>query len=247
MAKLREVDLILDTGVEEEDLQTALQALLLHQCLYEDWPHAPAYRLLARHLAQIQTIMGALGYRITQHAAAGMLALEPWGTAYGARLSRLRKDETIVLLMLRLLYEEGISLLDDRGRVEITTDHVHDRLRAAGEEPPPVGRLEDILRGFQRRGLVRVGDRDPVEQLLVVTIMPGIVPLVPDVFVDAIVRWAATVVEAGAARAAATGDAAAGEPQSESLLAHVANVRASLGTTNAAIEPANDEEEASDA
>lgn len=49
MAELREVGAILDTGkIEEEELQSALQGLLFHQCLYEDWPYPPAYRIIAR-------------------------------------------------------------------------------------------------------------------------------------------------------------------------------------------------------
>lgn len=242
MAKLREVETILDAGVEDEDLQTALQALLFHQCLYEDWPHAPSYRVITKHLVSVQAIVGAFGYRLGRHAAAGMLALEPRGANYGVRSSRLRKDETVALLILRLLYEEGIGMLDERGRVEITTDHIHDRLRAAGEDPPTVARLEEILRGFARKGLVRVGDRDPVEQLLVVMIMPGITILVPDVFVDAVTEWAGAQAEAAAA-----GDAAADRPAATSMLAHVATARASLGAMAAPLGPANDEEDASDA
>lgn len=242
MVESREVTAILEAGTEEEELQAALQAILFHQCLYEDWPHAPAYRLLRRHLVHVQTIVGAFGYRLAQHPAAHMLALEPRGAIYGAHMSRLRKDETVVLLMLRLLYEEGISSLDDRGRVEITTDDIHDRLRSAGEEPPPVNRLQDILRVFQRKGLVRVGERDPVEQLLVITIMPGVTILVPDVFVDAVKQWADARVEA-----AAGGTMGPDQPAASSMLAHVANARATLGSSTLVPDAANDEEDASDA
>lgn len=244
MVELRATAAILDAGVEEEELQTALQALLFHQCLYEDWPHAPAYRLLARHLAHVQPIMDAFGWRLRHHPAAQMLALEPRGPIYGAHLSRLRKDETVVLLILRLLYEEGLSSLDERGRVEITTDDVHDRLRAAGEEPPAMQRLEEILRAFHRKGLVRVGDRDPVEQLLVATVMPGITLLVPDVYVDAVTRWAEARREAGRIdpdAAAGTG-AQNSTGEAASMLAQVAAARASLGAAAEPPPPTNDEQ-----
>lgn len=164
-----------------------------------------------------------------------MLALERSGPVYGAHLSRLRKDETVVVLILRLFYEEGISSPDERGRVEITTDDIHDRLRAAGEEPPAIPRLKEILRGFQRRGLVRLGDRDPVEQLLVVTIMPGVAVLVPGVFVDAVARLEEACAEAQAGGA---------EPPASSVLAHVAAARASLGAAAEPPRPGNDEEPA---
>jgi hypothetical protein len=190
MAELREVAAILDSGkIDEEMLQSALQALLFHQCLYEDWPHAQAYRIIARHLSNVQPIVGAFGYRVTHHPVSNMIVLQSSGVVYGTQLARLKKDETTVLLVLRLLYAEGVSSLDEYGRVEITTDDVHDRLRAAGDEPPPMQRLSEILKMFHRKGLVKIGDRDPVEQLIVLTIMPGITVLVPDVYVEALVQW----------------------------------------------------------
>ena len=190
MAELREVALILDAEkVGEEALQSALQALLFHQCLYEDWPNAQAYRIIARHLAQVQPIMAAFGYRVTRHPVSNMLVLQPSGAVYGVQMAKLRKDETVVLLVLRLLYAEGVSSLDERGRVEITTDDVHDRLRAAGDAPPPMPRLIEILKTFQRKGLVRIGERDPAEQLIVLNIMPGITTLVPDAYVEALLQW----------------------------------------------------------
>ncbi|WEK52231.1 MAG: hypothetical protein P0Y66_09795 [Candidatus Kaistia colombiensis] len=50
-------------------------------------------------------------------------------------------------------------------------------------------RLSEILKMFHRKGLVRVSDRDQVEQLIVLTIMPGITVLVPDAYVEALVQW----------------------------------------------------------
>lgn len=190
MTELREVAAILDSGkVDEADLQSALQALLFHQCLYEDWPHVQAYRIIARHLGHVRPIMAAFGYKVTHNPVSSMLVLQPSGAVYGVQLGRLKKDETIILLVLRLLYAEGVSSLDEYGRVEMTTDDVHDRLRAAGDEPPTMPRLIEILKMFQRKGLLRIGDRDAVEQIVVLTILPGITMLVPEVYVAALVRW----------------------------------------------------------
>jgi hypothetical protein len=229
VAELREVAAILDTGkVEEEELQSALQAILFHQCLYEDWPHAPAYRLLVRHLPNVQPILGAFGYRLTHHPVAHMLVLEARTVAYGVHMSRLKKDETVVLLVLRLLYAEGISSLDEQGRVEITTDDLHDRIRTSGEEPPPMPRLLEILRLFQRKGIVRVGERDLAEQLVVLTIMPGVTMLVPDVYVEAVIQW---LEQRELMRVDENADED-GVP-SKSLLGHVADYRAGLGSEEA--------------
>lgn len=247
MAELREVTTILDNSkVEEEELQSALQAILFHQCLYEDWPHAPAYRLLVRYLQHVQPILGAFGYRLTHNSAAHMLVLEARTVAYGVHMARLKKDETVVLLVLRLLYAEGLSSLDDSGRVEITTDDLHDRIRTAGEEPPQMARLLEILKLLQRKGLVRVGERDMTEQLVVLSIMPGITTLVPDVYVEGVIQW----LEQRAL--AEVDDAAAMESEgAQDMLAHVADYRAGLGAADVAptleeVEDAEAEEDDSD-
>ena len=239
MAELREVAAILDGGkIEEEDLQSALQALLFHQCLYEDWPYPPAYRIIARHLAQVQPIVAAFGYKLVHHTVANMLVLETESVVYGINMARLKKDETIVLLILRLLYAENISSLDDRGRVDTNTDDLHDRLRSAGEEPPAVKRLQEILKFFQRKGLVRIGENDPEEQILQLSIMPGITMLVPDVYVEAVIQW----LERQAFEAAEAGEeAAASAVVADSMLAHVADYRANLGSELPAADAAQED------
>lgn len=235
MAELREVAAILDGGkIEEEDLQSALQALLFHQCLYEDWPYPPAYRIIARHLAQVQPIVAAFGYRLIHHTVANMLVLETETVVYGINMARLKKDETVVLLILRLLYAENISSLDERGRVETNTDDLHDRLRSAGEEPPPIKRLNEILKFFQRKGLVRIGENDPEEQILQLSIMPGVTVLVPDVYVEAVIQW----LERQAFEAAEAGEEAAAV--ADSMLGHVADYRANLGSEAPTVETAEE-------
>jgi len=155
-------------------------------------------------------------------------------------MARLKKDETIVLLVLRLLYAEGISSLDDRGRVESTTDDIHDRLRSAGEEPPTIKRLIEILKLFQRKGIVRIGENDPEEQLLQLTIMPGVTVLVPDVYVEAVIQW----LERQEFEAA---EAGADILSADTMLAHVADYRANLGAEAPASDIDSQNEDDSDA
>lgn len=229
MAELREVAAILDGGkVTEEEVQMALQALLFHQCLYEDWPYPPAYRLIARHFGVIRSIVQALGYRLVHHAVAGMLVLETDGVVYGVHMARLKKDETVVLLVLRLLYAEGISSLDERGRVESNSDDIFDRLRTAGEEPPAIPRLVEILKAFQRKGLVRLGEYDSEEKIQQLQIMPGVTVLVPDVYVEAIIQW---LERRAFDEAEAQAEDPPEPPAADTMLAAIADYRANLGVT----------------
>lgn len=203
-AELSEVTRILDSGVAEGDLQLALQALIFHQCLYEEWPSSAAYKLIVRHIAQVRPIIAAFGFRLEHSALLRMLVVKLEQPGYGVSMNRLRKDETIVLLCLRLLYEEQIrsGASDEAGRVLTISSEVYDQIhRTTGETPPAATRLFEILGQFQRRGLVRVGLRDE-DQVANVTIFPGITLLVPDAYVGMIADW----LERRALDAAAGGD-----------------------------------------
>lgn len=191
---------------EEEiaaQLQTAAQVMLLHQVIYADTPGiGPSYDLLRRHRVYFGRLFESLGYELTFDVDTQSIALVPGELNYGWRQIRLKKDETLVALVLRLLLEEatGHGEIDDQGRVESDTDAFYDRYRTlSGEEPPAEARLAEILRGFQRRGLVRVGERDREEQITPVTVLPGIRSIVTERFAFAVADWCARAVrEAGA-------------------------------------------------
>jgi hypothetical protein len=189
--ELEEVKLMLDKGVDEEELQLALQALMFHQCLYEEWPSAASYKLIVRNLRHVRPIIGAFGFRLEHSELVKMLVVKLQQPGYGVAMNRLRKDETVVLLCLRLLYEEQMraGASDESGRVLTISSEVYDQIRrTTGEAPPAAARLFEILALLQRRGLVRVGERD-TEQVANVTIYPGITYLVPDLFVTALDSW----------------------------------------------------------
>lgn len=187
---------------EEEvaaQLQTAAQVLLLHQVVYADTPGiGPTYDLLRRHRVYFGRLFETLGYELMIEAETQSVALLPGDTNYGWKQVRLRKDETLVALVLRLLLEEatGHGEIDDLGRAETDTDSFYDRYRTlAGEDPPAEARLAEILRDFQRRGLVRVGDRDREEQVTPVTVLPGIRHIVTERFAFAVADWCARAAD----------------------------------------------------
>ncbi|HEY1608326.1 MAG TPA: DUF4194 domain-containing protein, partial [Paraburkholderia sp.] len=132
-----------------------------------------------------------------------LVVLLPGDSPYGRRELRLAKDETLVLLALRLLLENGFKAgqMSEIGRVDSTTDELHDAIRTlAGTEPPIEGRLTEILQEFRRRGMVRIGERDVTDRVTPITVLPGVRHLCTDAFARAIVAWA----EAGAEERAGT-------------------------------------------
>jgi hypothetical protein len=69
-------------------------------------------------------------------------------------------------------------------------------------DPPDEARLLDILRMFQRQGAVRVGQRDRIEKVSPLTILPGVSVLVPDSYLEDLMLWAASPGGSVAAEAA---------------------------------------------
>jgi hypothetical protein len=91
---------------------------------------------------------------------------------------RLTGDETLVLLLLSLAWNEGVSEanIGHRGVVETTANAILSRLfditRKQERIRPP--RLKDILRGFARRSLVEIGEEDPATLDYVIAVRPMI-------------------------------------------------------------------------
>lgn len=200
MRQLEEFAAIVDGEWEEtppgakaptgEELTRALQVMLTRQVLYASTPGlGGTYELVRTHSGFFERYFAALGYRLVVSQRDQMVALSvPQGEArFDAVYERLRKDETIVLLALRLVWEEalGEQSLGEGGVCEITTDDLIDRIRsAAGQTPPEEARLIEILKRYQRHGAVRIGERDRVERITPVTVLPGVTVIVPDTFVD---------------------------------------------------------------
>lgn len=180
-----------------EEMTRALQVMLTRQCIYSHTPGlGRTYDLVRAYSSFFERYFGTLGYRLVIKERDQMVALSvPIGeTRYDAVYERLRKDETIVLLGLRLLWEEAVGTQDvgDGGTVETTTGDLVDRIKTATQsDPPDEARLLDILRMYQRQGAVRVGQRDRIEKVSPLTILPGVSVLVPDSYLEELLLWAA--------------------------------------------------------
>lgn len=187
----------------EEELTRALQVLLKNQCVYSATPGIGRTYDLARHYAPFfQGYFACLGYafEVSHRDQMVFLKVPPDGVRHDAQAERLRKDETLVLLALRLAYEEGLR--DHRvttdGVVECTTDDLAESIRTATRsDPPEETRLLEILRLFSRKGALRLGERDKSEKLTPLMVLPGIAVLSPDAWMEHVRAWASAGDEAG--------------------------------------------------
>ena len=181
----------------EEEVTRALQVLLKSQCVYAGTPGIGRSYELARHYAPFfQAYFACLGYQFEVMHRDQMVCLRvpPEGVRHDAQAERLRKDETLVLLALRLAYEEGLRAhrVTTEGVVECTTDDIVESIRTATRsDPPEEARLTEILRLFARKGGLRLGERDKVEKITPLMVMPGIAVLSPDAWMDQVRAWGA--------------------------------------------------------
>jgi hypothetical protein len=200
MLELEEVRELLegrrDPPVEKDDIEVAIQALLAHQIIYPDTSllRRDIYDLIRRHSIFFERYFNAMGVRLTIEASTGMIALVRGRNRYGWQFMRLRKDETLTMLALRLALDEGFraGLMDDMGRVETNTDEIFDRIRTlAKAEPPSQQRLEEILKWLRKRGGILLHEPDRFERVTPLTILPGMRILVDDEFALALNKWIA--------------------------------------------------------
>ncbi len=181
----------------EEELIRALQVLLKSQCVYAGSPGIGRSYEIARHYAPFfQAYFACLGYgfEVSHRDQMVFLRLPPDGVRHDGQSERLRKDETLVLLALRLAYEEGLRAhrVTTEGVVECTTDDIAESIRTATRsDPPEETRLLEILRLFSRKGALRLGERDKAEKLTPLMVLPGISVLSPDAWMEQVRAWAA--------------------------------------------------------
>ena len=179
-----------------DELTRALQVMLTRQVIYSSTPSlGGTYELVRTYAPFVSRYFSALGLRLHLSPRDQMAALSvPQGeTRYDAVYERLHKDSTLVLLALRLLWEEAIGNqeIGEGGVCETTTGDLVDKIKAATQlDPPDEGRLLEILRLFQRRGAVRIGQRDRVDRVTPLSVMPGVAILVPESYLDDLKLWA---------------------------------------------------------
>jgi hypothetical protein len=165
------------------DFRRAARELLARQTVHVDdrAVSGAAYRTLWSGRRYFEALFDSLGYQLRYVSDYGYVLLLPGEIATGSRRGRIRKDETLVLLALRVIWDElsRVGEMDDYGRVDTETDALLARYRLLGRaEQPKLTRLREMLADFAGRGIVRLGEEDRDELVIPLTVMPVIRELV---------------------------------------------------------------------
>ena len=145
----------------QKELRQAAQQLWRAQFIYEnDWGMKTSYEALRRHMGYFENLFDALGYRVVGRPVDGYVGLV--ANELPPRQS-MKLDESLLLLVLRLHYEEAFTRFEAKefGEVEVESEQIlqiyEDRTH---RERPNFGRVKEILAAFRQRGLVRIVEQD---------------------------------------------------------------------------------------
>lgn len=182
---------------DEIEITRCIQVLMARQCIYPNMHGlGPTHRTLSTPEYQefFRRYFAAMGYEFYHDTRSNMVALRVPADVprYDHQAGRLKKDETSVLLALRIAYEEAYNAkqLTDYGTAETTTNDIFDKLQVVADITLEQPRLDDILALFRKKGVIGMGERDPVEKVTPITILPGIDVVVPATYIKGVFTFA---------------------------------------------------------
>jgi hypothetical protein len=162
------------------DFRRAAATLLSRQFIYGDTPRdRRSFQIVASHLEYFSNLFDALGWRLhidRDFAFAGLLP-EP-----GEAALQLKKDEVLILLCLRLIYEEEMEAFNtDNGSVWVDSNGVMARFDTLLKvERPRFTRLVEIYALLARHGVVERRDDEGDDRNLRLRIRPAIRLVLPE-------------------------------------------------------------------
>jgi hypothetical protein len=142
---------------DADDFRGAARALLERQFLLLERPRdREAYRLVANHFDYYTNLFDALGWTLHRDDAFGLIGLLPTETE---GFARLRLVDSLMLLCLRLLYEEGMERFEaQEGGVYIQSETLLGRYETLlGRKRPLLSEYREILVRLRRYSLIEPG------------------------------------------------------------------------------------------
>jgi hypothetical protein len=160
-------------SAEPDDFRSAARAVLKRQFLLLERPgDRDPYRLIVNHFDYFANLFDALGWTLHRDDTFGLIGLLP-GDAEGFR--HLRLVDSLLLLCLRLLYEEGMERFEAReGSVYTPSEALLGRYETLlGRKLPPLSDYRETLRRLRRWSLIEIGD-EAADGLPVLRILPTV-------------------------------------------------------------------------
>lgn len=159
---LRDLQQVCERGSSgaPEDFRAAARALLARQfLLLERSRDREPYRLVANHFDYFTNLLDALGWTLHRDDPLGIIGVLPLETETHAPL---RLVDTLLLLCLRLLYEEGVERFEVReGAVFTSAETLLGRYETLlTRTRPRRPELLEILNRLRRQSLLELGQED---------------------------------------------------------------------------------------
>ena len=177
---------------EKDRLRIALNTLFTESFLIRGFePHVASYRFVTANFELVEGYLAVAGWGLKRDELLGVVAFQG---PPSARLS-LSKDESLLLLILRLLFEEKAGEITLHGERTVRQQDIVEKYRAVAEATWKKTRYLSMLSRFQVLRLIRIlGDEADPEATVV--LYPSIPFALDGMAVDEI---AARIQEATAA------------------------------------------------
>ncbi|WP_420963836.1 DUF4194 domain-containing protein [Brucella sp. IR073] len=207
-----------DTNFRDFQRVTQLIARLMRDQFVHAEDRGSLTLLEALHRPQLKALVEAYfevaGYRLVHRETEGWVGILP--DPERISLPRMRTDETVVLLVMRRLWEEALQLgeIEDKGTVRTTLNEAYAAYQeiVAGTRraslAPPVFR--EVLEMLEKRALVRLGTLDPEAQDMDLDIRALVATVAGDDFVaslEALLSSATVIAQEAKEQATAGGEA----------------------------------------
>lgn len=191
---------VLEHNYTEEDAEiefiASAQALLHFQCIYRfNSGQKFKYDFIRRNIAFYKMYFAVLGLEVIDSPSEQMIALSATKVPYPQQANRIKKDDTAILLCLRLIFDEARKVGDtqENGEVLTDTDQIYDRMNdATNLKPLKQADLNKTLSKLKRFGLIKFEGDDSDVYFRLVLILPGIIHATNEISLFQINQWALT-------------------------------------------------------
>ncbi|MES9856617.1 MAG: DUF4194 domain-containing protein [Sedimenticola sp.] len=161
-------------GVEPDDFRGVASTLLQRQFLMlERTRDRDAYRIITNHYDYFSNLFDALGWSLHRDDAFDLVGLLPSDAEVFARLKMV---DSLMLLCLRLLYEEGMESFEvTDGCVFTQSEALLSRYETLlGRKRPLITDFREVLRALKRYSMIELGDDDAEDGLPMIRILPTV-------------------------------------------------------------------------